>query len=168
MNKPDINTIASPFHKYLDLTPDIDLLKSLQSTNKKTLTILKSVPKQKEDFEYQPDKWSLKKVICHLIASEIYFCDLVIRLINEDNEKALNYPLGKYDVAENSQKSLPEISKDFIATRKATIQFFKDLDPKLITNIYTINGNDYSPVGIGYIIMGHELHHMNVIHKKYL
>lgn len=168
MNKPDINTIASPFHKYLDLTPDIDLLKSLQSINKKTLTILKSVPKQKEDFEYQPDKWSLKKVICHLIASEIYFCDLVIRLINEDNEKALNYPLGKYDVAENSQKSLPEISKDFIATRKATIQFFKDLDPKLINNIYTINGNDYSPVGIGYIIMGHELHHMNVIHKKYL
>ena len=168
MNKPDINTIASPFHKYIDLTPDVDLLKSLQSINDATIAILKNVPKDKEDFKYESDKWSLKKVICHLIASEIYFCDLVIRLTKEDSEQTVNYPLGNYDVGENSQKSLAEISKDFIATRKATIQFFQDFDTRLIDTIYTINGNDYSPVGIGYIIMGHELHHMNVIQEKYV
>ena len=168
MNKPDKNTIASPFHKYLDLTPDGDLLNSLRSINETTLTILKGVPKEKEDFKYEADKWTLKKVICHLIASEIYFCDLAIRLTKEDSEKTLTYPLDKYDVGENSQKSLAEISKDFMATRKATIQFFQDFDPKLMDNIYTINGNDYSPIGIGYIIMGHELHHMNIIQEKYL
>jgi len=168
MNKPDINTIASPFHKYLDLTPDGDLLESLQLINKFTIDALENIPKEKEDFKYEADKWSLKKVICHLIASEIYFCDLAIRLTKEDSETSLNYRLEKYDVGENSQKSLPEISKDFMATRKATIQFFQDFDPNLMENIYTINGNDYSPIGIGYIIMGHELHHMNIIQEKYL
>ena len=168
MYKPNINTIAIPFHKYFDLAPDIDLLKSLQSTNETTLTILKSVPKEKEDFKYQSDKWSLKKVICHLIASEIYFCDLAIRLTKEDSEIELNYPLSKYDVNENSQKSLSEISKDFVATRKATIQFFQDFDTKLIDKVYIINENKYTPVGIGYIILGHELHHMNIIQEKYL
>ena len=168
MNKPNINTIAIPFHKYFDLAPDIDLLKSLQSTNDSTLAILKNVPKEKEGFKYEPDKWSLKKVICHLIASDIYFCDLVIRLTKEDSKQTLNYPLDTYDVGQNSQKSLPEINKDFITTRKATIQFFQDFDTNLIDNIYTINGNNYSPVGVGYIIIGHELHHMNVIQEKYI
>lgn len=168
MKKPNRNSIAVSFHSYLDLTPNDDLLKNLQLINNTTIEVLRNIPKEKEEFKYQLDKWSLKKVICHLIASEIYFCDLVIRLTKEDSTQTLNFPLSKYDVDKNSQKSLSEISKDFITTRKATIQFFHDFDTNLIDNIYTINENNYSPVGVGYIIMGHELHHMNVIQEKYL
>ncbi len=168
MKKPNKNDIAIPFHKYINLTPDDDLLKNLQLVNKTTIEVLRNISKDREEFQYQPDKWSLKKVICHLIASEIYFCDLVIRLTKEDSEQTLNYPLGKYDIGENSQKSLPEISKDFIATRKATIQFFQDFDTNLADKVYTINENKYTPVGIGYIIMGHEVHHINIIKEKYL
>ena len=168
MKKPNKNSIAVAFHSYLDLTPNDDLLKNLQLINNTTIEVLRNIPKEKEEFKYQLDKWSLKKVICHLIASEIYFCDLVIRLTKEDSTQTLNFPLSKYDVDKNSQKSLSEISNDFITIRKATIQFFYDFDTNLIDNVYTINGNNYSPVGVGYIIMGHELHHMNVIQEKYL
>lgn len=168
MKKPNKKDIASHFHKYLDLTPNNDLLKNLKEINDASTKTLISVSKEKEDYKYEPEKWSLKKVVCHLIGSERYFCDLVIRISKDDVIQQRSYPYGKYNVDVNSQKSLGKILKDFQETRKATIQFFQDFDKKVIDNVYTINGNKYSPVGVAYIILGHEIHHFNVLKDKYL
>lgn len=168
MNKPNKKDIASSFHHYLDLAPDNDLLKNLKVKNETLTIILEGVSKEKEEYKYQPDKWSIKKVACHLIASERYFCDLIVRLSKDERTQQINYPLGKYDVEVNAQKSLTEIIIDSQETRKATIQFFQNFDPDIINNVYTINGNKYSPMGVAYIILGHEIHHSKVIQEKYL
>jgi DinB superfamily len=168
MKKPNEKDIAAPFHKYLDLAPDDNLLENLQANNDDFVKLLKGISKEQETYQYQSDKWNIKQIICHLTNSESYFCGLVIRITKEDSPKVLTYPYGKYEMEVNSKKGLVEIIKDFSERRKATIQFFQIFDSDLAYRVQIINGNNYSPVGVGYIILGHEIHHVNTIKEKYL
>jgi len=168
MNKPNKEDITPSFHGYVDLIPDENLLKILNDRKDETVKILTNVPPEREEFSYEPDKWSLKKVVTHLISSECYFCGLVIRITKDSILSAPSYPFDKYDQDENAKKTLKEIIKDFQSVRQATIEFYENFDPELAVKVQTINGNKYTPVGVGFIIAGHEVNHLNVIREKYL
>jgi uncharacterized damage-inducible protein DinB len=168
MKKPHKQDIAASFHRYFNLAPNDNLLKNLQAINDDFVKIMKGISKEQETYKYQSDKWSIKQIVCHLTGAERYFCDLVIRITKEDSDEVLTYPYGKYDIEENSKKDFSEIIMDFQETRKATIQFLQKFDTELAYKVQTINDNKYSPVGVGYIILGHELHHLQIIREKYL
>ena len=168
MKKPNKQDIASFYHNYFDLVPDDNLLENLKEINNKTINMLQEIPKGKEEYRYQPDKWNIKQIVCHLTAAELYFRDLVVRITKEKIPPPPSYNYDKYDMGANENKSFAELIQDFQETRKATIQFYRDFDPDLLNDVYTINGNKYSPVGVGYVIMGHEVHHVNILREKYL
>jgi len=166
--KPKRVDITDSFHQYFDLVDGDDILSILDEELEPTLEFLRNLPADKHNYRYSSDKWSLKEVVCHLISAEIYFCDLANRITKDQNSNPVNYPLEKYDMKKNAEKLLDEIIMDFNQARGATIEFLRSYDPELFTKVQTINGNKYSPQGIGYIIVGHVIHHLNVIKERYL
>jgi len=168
VKRPKKEDIAPSFHRYFDLVQGDDIFNILNQVHDDTNDILKDTPIHLEDFRYAPDKWTLKEVMCHLISSETYFCDLALRITKDQNSTPISYSLEKYEMKKNAYKSLNEILNDFDEARSATIDFLNSFDQELIGKIQTINENQYSPTSIGYIIAGHEIHHLNIIKDKYL
>ena len=69
---------------------------------------------------------------------------------------------------EHNHKNMDELLKDFDESRTSTIAFLKSFDMELLDKVQQINDNHYSPHTIGYIVVGHCMHHCNIVRERYL
>jgi len=51
--------------------------------------------------------------------------------------------------------------------RTATIALFKGMSSEMILRIGTANQTEISPLALGFVILGHPVHHMNIIRERY-
>ena len=58
--------------------------------------------------------------------------------------------------------------KEYIIVREATISLFENLSETDLLKLGTASNASVSVRGIGYCILGHELHHKNIIIERYL
>ena len=54
------------------------------------------------------------------------------------------------------------------AVRKATILLFKSFDDEMAVRGGTANGNVISVRALGFVCVGHEMHHTKVMRERYL
>lgn len=58
--------------------------------------------------------------------------------------------------------------EEYEALRLSTIALFKGFSEKALKRLGIANGNQASVRALGYHILGHDLHHINVIENLYL
>ena len=63
----------SYYSTYIDQVPDGDVLVILSGQIGTTLDLLASVPPDLEQYRYEPDKWSVREVVGHVIDAERVF-----------------------------------------------------------------------------------------------
>lgn len=72
------------------------------------------------------------------------------------------------DNANANQFSLNELLENYIATRNASINLFKMFSDEELKRVGVANDTSISVRAIGYIILGHEKHHIQIIKERYL
>jgi hypothetical protein len=83
-------------------------------------------------------------------------------------------PLSGFDqdpyVAEANFDGRPwsELVAEFEHLRRSTILFFRGLKPEAEQRFGVANNAPITVRALGYVIAGHELHHMGVLREKYL
>ena len=65
-------------------------------------------------------------------------------------------------------RSLKEMVDEIAMVRKSTIALFKSFDESVLDNLGKASGSNLSVRAAGFIIVGHEMHHMNVVNERYL
>ena len=65
-------------------------------------------------------------------------------------------------------RSLQEMIDELVLVRKSTIALFKSFDESVLDNLGNASGSNLSVIAAGFIIVGHEIHHMNVVKERYL
>ena len=63
---------------------------------------------------------------------------------------------------------LKDLLNEFSFVRNSTISLFKSFSDEMFTLSGSINGSDMSVRALGFIIAGHQIHHLKVIKEKYL
>ena len=75
----------------------------------------------------------------------------------------------EYMSAVNANKrSKASLIEEYKNVRKATISLLGSLDKEALSNIGTASQSNLSPRAAGFIIIGHEIHHSDVIVERYL
>ena len=75
------------------------------------------------------------------------------------------------DYAKNANvdnRSEKDIIDEYFAVRKATVALFNGLEDDAWERRGIASGSPVTPLSLAFIIAGHELHHIEVIRKKYL
>ena len=72
------------------------------------------------------------------------------------------------DQSKVNHRSIIDLLDELVLQRKLSIQFFKNLDQEDLLKCGVANGNNLSARAIGYIQIGHVLHHTKVIQERYL
>ena len=163
------NEAPTYFHYYYGLVPSNDLLVALEEDLNTTLDILKSIPSEKENFAYAPNKWTTKEVFKHIIECERIFAYRALRFSRFDST-----PLPGFDenhFIENStqmNQNLAELIIEFELVRKSTIALFKYMSPEMLQFQAPANNTTYSTRAIGFMIVGHCIHHCHFVTQKYL
>tara|TARA_B110000037_G_C17127998_1_gene509344 strand:+ start:9470 stop:9985 length:516 start_codon:yes stop_codon:yes gene_type:complete len=160
---------APYFNTYISLVDEIGTVKALRKSKKYVLKLVKTFPKEKQQFCYAAGKWTIKEILLHLIDNERIFINRALRFSRNDTTSLPAYEHNEYVENSNANnRKFKDLLKEYKSQRNCSIQFFKGLDKEILKKTGTAGGNKISVRAIAYILAGHDLHHCSVIEEKYL
>lgn len=167
--RPEKSEYLPLAQKYIDLVPDGNIVDVLQQQNEESVLLLSALTEDQANFQYAPDKWSVKTVIGHIADVERLWSYRILRIARGDARELAGYDRDIF-AEMSSCDSLPlyKVLNDYTAVRKSTISLIENLSEEAIVRVGEFNGHMLSARASMYIIAGHETHHINIIKSKYL
>jgi len=167
--KPALTEHAPEFSHYVALVAEGDIIQTLEQQIENSLSLLRTIPSDKANFRYAPDKWSVKQLLGHMIDAERIISYRALCFARNDQTPLPGYEQNDYvRNADFDSRNLAEMAEEFATVRRATIQLFRPLNETEWLRRGTANENEISVRALAYIIAGHELHHMGVLRSRYL
>lgn len=172
-----MNSIARPvqseyfeyYDKYVQLVPPGDLLDQYRRVHEQTQNFISSLNEDRLNYRYAEGKWTIKEILIHLADGERVFGYRALRFARKDPT-----PLSGFDEnlwaphSRAADRKITDILREFSAVRNASIELFQSFDEETLKRKGTANNKEISVRALAYIILGHELHHINVIKERYL
>jgi len=165
------NEDAPPWCPYFfNLVPEDNLIDAFLNNKKLTLDLISRIPLSKEDFTYAENKWSIKNVFIHMVDTERFysyraFCS------SRQMDIDLDFDPNQDIYARNSNASnrtLNDIAEEFSAVREATITLFSHMTDEMLDFKEFPNKIIYTARSLGWMAVGHNIHHCNILKEKYL
>ena len=155
---------------YLDQVPDDGNL--INHLGKGKTLINKFYSDQSEKmlmFRYEPEKWTMKDILAHIIDDERVFCYRALRFARNDKTElpGVDQDLDAENACAND-RDISELLDEYNKVRDSSIALFKSFNEKMIARCGIAGGYNVSVSALGYLIAGHELHHLNIIKERYL
>ena len=133
------------------------------------LHFFKTIPVFKHEFQYALEKWTIKDIILHLIDAERIFTYRALRIARNDKTELPGFEENDYVVTANANnREYESLLAEYETVRNASISLFETFTSEDLFRLGTASNNSVSVRAIGYILLGHELHHKNVILERYL
>jgi uncharacterized damage-inducible protein DinB len=146
-----------------------DLIAALEDSRDKFLSFIKTIPADKLEYRYQEGKWTIKEIIIHLMDAERIFSYRALRFSRGDSTNLSGFDENEYvPNSDAASRSLQSLIDEYAALRQSTIAFFKNISGEMSLRTGMANGREISVRSLGYIIPGHEIHHLAVIKERYL
>ncbi len=172
MNYNDLkNYEYAPFYKpYIEeIGQELTILSGLEVIGNEFVDLIGSLSDEKLNFAYDKNKWTIKEVIVHLIDAERIFSYRALRFARNDKTDLSGFEENDYvPFSEANKRSKGDLIAEFKAVRISTISLFQSFSDEMLLRIGTIGGNAMSVRALGFIILGHQKHHINVLQERYL
>ena len=166
--RPGDGDVAAYYRRYVDAVPDGDLLGTLRAQGAETAALLRSHA-DAGDHAYAPGKWTVKEVVAHVIDTERIFGVRALRLGRGDATPLPGYDQDPYVAAlDLSGRSLTDLTGEFERLRASTVDLLASIPHPALAHGGTVSGGPMSARGAGWIIAGHERHHVRVLRERYL
>ena len=151
------------------MVPEGDVLRILNLQKIGFSEFLYSIPDDKWTYRYEQGKFSVAEVLSHIIDTERIFSYRALRFARNDQTALPGYDqddLGTMSGADYRRKS--SIETEYLTVRNATIELYRTFDEAALARMGTASDRELSVRAIPYILVGHELHHLNFIKERYL
>ena len=156
-------------HNYLGLIPSSDWIQEMKNSGDETLELYKNLSEEQSYFAYAEGKWSLKILLQHLIDAEKIFNYRALRFSRNDQTELPAWDEVQYGANNNTADyTLVELIEEFKLIRKISFLFFKNLNSEILQKTGVANKNEISVELLGKLIVGHNIHHLNIIKERYL
>ena len=167
--RPDTNEYAPYYQTYISKVNTDDLIGALKNGEKELVQLMQSLSEEKLNYRYAEGKWTIKEIIIHLMDVERVFTCRALRFSRNDKTPLPGFDEDEYRPASNaSQRSLQSLLDEYHALRRSTIEFYRNVTPEMSLRTGIANGKEISVRALGFIIPGHEGHHLGVIKERYL
>lgn len=169
MKRSDIKIFPEYFEYYINLVEDIDLTHAFDNSLKQIDDIDIEQLKRIGLKGYAEGKWSVNKVIQHLTDWERIWCYRT--LVSARSEGNVPEGLNENIIAENSNADelpIEQVIDEIRLVRLATKAMFETFNPKILETKCKFSKYEMSVLAMGYNILGHQIHHFNIIKERYL
>jgi uncharacterized damage-inducible protein DinB len=170
MKKPSSDEYHPNYQKYFDLIAKGDYLDLLRKNSIDIVAFFKKIPSEKLDYKYAEDKWTVKEVLMHVIDTERVFSYRALAAARGDNQ-TLHQRMDEELYAGNvevSHRTLQSLLSEFKAVRSSTELLFENMTDAQSKRRCNIATHPMSARAIGYFLIGHVQHHLDVVEERYL
>lgn len=166
------NEYAPFYQPYMDaLEENCNLIDELEISLYRTIQFIQDVPLDKFDYRYAEGKWTIKEIIQHIIDAERVFSYRALRFSRNDKTALPGYDENAFAAAVNTtanKRHLQDLLSELSAVRQSTIALFKSFTPDDFLKIGVASEREMSVRAIGFIIIGHQNHHVRIFKQRYL
>lgn len=158
------------YSRYINkVSKDTSLIKGFEDDRKMVVDFFLSVPENKLEYRYQPEKWTIKELLQHIIDTERIFIYRFLRISRNDKTALAGFDQDIYiDPSMANNKSLEELINEFNSTRSYSINLIESISDENLKNIGTASDSTISARACAFILLGHSVWHIEVIKERYL
>ncbi|MGY0392414.1 DinB family protein [Bizionia sp. KMM 8389] len=154
---------------YILKSGSLSLSETLEASKTETEAFFKTIPESKLEYRYMEGKWTIKEVLQHIIDTERIMSYRALCFARQDKASLPGYDENDYTATSFANRlTIAELLNEYSALRTANIALFKNFSNQMLMQIGTANNSPMSVRAIGFIIAGHEKHHIDVVKQRYL
>lgn len=170
MNAEELSILDYPeyFHRYISKLPQQGLLHLLEDQQVQMNVLLKKLTQEDLEHRYSEEKWTIAEVLQHLVDTERIFQYRALRIARKDKTPLAGFEQDSY-VANSraNQRLLGGFIQEYNAVREASISLFKSFDQAMFQERGESSGGVLTAAAAGFIIAGHERHHLLLFKTNY-
>jgi uncharacterized damage-inducible protein DinB len=169
IKRPPREDIPGPFLHYYDQVESDDLLEALGAVEEQTLEVLSPLPPEMEVHRYAPEKWSVREVVGHISDSERVFAYRALRFSRHDSTSLPGFDENLFAPHSGaSRRHLSELLGEYRTVRAASVSLLSHLTESMLDFRGTAGGKEVTARALGWIIAGHNVHHLEILRTRYL
>jgi uncharacterized damage-inducible protein DinB len=166
--KPEKDEYAPFYGTYVSRITAANPGEALEKSLDEALLFFQEIPEEKANHRYQPEKWSVKELLQHVIDTERIMAYRALRFARKDATELSGYDEDAYvDALDMQDKKLEEVYEEYVSQRKATISLFRSFTNDALLRQGKANGQPVSVRALAYIIAGHQKHHFQIVKERY-
>ena len=169
MPRPDLNRVPDYYHRYIAYVQQDDLAFAMQQQQQEVLSLLQSLPAEKWDYAYAEGKWTVKELVQHVIDTERIFAYRALCFARKDATPLPGFDENNYAAASDANRRSPgSLIKELQMVQQTSTLLFASFSEEQLESEGIASGKSVYVRGIGFILVGHVLHHMNILKERYL
>ena len=166
---PQKHSYGDYYENYISLVEENDLCSALDNSVNRSHTFWSVLNEEQGNYRYAEGKWSIKELLQHIIDTERIFGYRALSFARGEQIALPGYDENAYAVhGMADSRSIKEMVEELAIVRNSTIALFKSFDESVLDNLGNASGSNLSVKAAGFIIVGHEIHHMNVVKERYV
>jgi DinB superfamily len=168
MKKSAIDAYPQFFDRYINQAPDLEV----KTAVKNSLQTL-----EKQDWEkwealadrgYAPGKWTGKALLQHMIDTERILTYRALCIARGEQANLPGFDEDSYAQHSNpAHRAFTDLKEEFVLVRKASIMLFDSFTDEMLLRKGSANGKTISPLALGFVVVGHEIHHYKILEERY-
>lgn len=169
MPHPVLQQVPSFYHNYIKLVQHHNLSEALNLYATDLIAVLQNLPQEKWAYRYAAGKWSIKEMVQHIIDTDRIFGYRALAIARGEKASLPGFDENAYAAQSAADKrDHQSLIMEMQAVQAATVLLFKSFNEQQLAANGTANGKQISVNAIGYITVGHTLHHKNILTERYL
>lgn len=168
MKRSDINPMPEYWERYIKLVPDVDLPQAFADSITQLDQLDRAALARRADKTYEPGKWTIKDIIQHIADGERVMCYRALMFARRD--RTIPPSFEQDDFAANSganRRSIDDLLDELVSVRRATKALYDSFDDDMLKARGVNWEVEVSVAELGFTIIGHQIHHLNVIAERY-
>ena len=169
IHRPTENQFPKYYGTYIDKVANDDLINCLTEGVDLVWAYINTLSEDKLNYRYAAGKWTIKEILIHLMDAERIFAYRALRFARNDKTELAGFEENDYVPQSNAtSRTHQSLQEEYKAVRANTHELFKNMTEEMLDRGGKANGQEIAVRALGYIIVGHELHHLQVIKERYL
>jgi hypothetical protein len=169
ISKPEPNEHDRYFSTYIDRVQEGHLLDDLERQANEIAELCGGLSEAQGEFRYAPGKWSIKELLGHLIDTERVFGFRALWFARGGPAELPGFEQDDFvRVADFEGRSIESLIAEFVHLRRSTFDLLSSFRDAEWARSGISSGVSLSVRAIGYILVGHVIHHQGVLEERYL
>jgi uncharacterized damage-inducible protein DinB len=165
----DFSRVPQFYHKYIRLVESKELTQAFERHKTDLVTLLNNIPAEKWDHRYAEGKWSIKEVVQHIIDAERIFSYRALSFARNETKELPGFDENAYAASSKADKrQKADLIDELVAVQQSSAGLFASFDREQLNASGVANGKSIYVEALGYIIIGHVLHHKKILLEEYL
>lgn len=169
ITKPLSGSYPASLDSYISLVKGDNIFEELYQSYMDTMELVTSLDPETLYFRYAAGKWTILDILQHIMDAERIFCYRALCFARQEKAPLPGFDENEYVISGcATQRNVNDMVREFSLLRAATIELYKSFTPEMLDSKGNANGKEVTPRALLFAILGHEIHHRNIIQERYM